>query len=154
MANKAAHYYNGTTWTQLPSAGLTTADITIQAGYSQYAANMFTTVKDSKDNLYILCSYVPGNTVYPKLIKIDKNGNKTISTSNNDIQHNDGNFKLCPILSRDENRVFFVYRNLNLSDTQIGYIDISNLSSSFNINVWGTSGSGQSLIAIYQDLYI
>jgi len=71
---KCGQFYDTTTgeWTQLPTGGLTTADITV----SGVLCITFDTIKDSDDNLYIL-AYTSISPYVQCIIKLTKSGIKT-----------------------------------------------------------------------------
>lgn len=89
---------------------LTTADITIKDDTTNdLLANRFFCIKDSDDNLYILCCY---NTTYfkPKLITISKTGEKTVNQILTNLYFDGQPDNVGMTLSQDETILFFQSR--------------------------------------------
>lgn len=147
---KSVQYSNnsGTSFTAL---GVSVADYTLSGGG---IADGFYSVKDSNDNLYILCTLQGNWDRYARIIKIDKTGVITNPIQNTTLI-NDQNSRIELKLSRDEKTIFFLARAENLNGNLYS-VDVDNLDT-FNIYMLNVYGVGVSYIrgfAIYKDQYI
>jgi hypothetical protein len=145
--SKAEQYFDGVSWQQF---GLTTEDITLNiVGGSSGIANIFYTIKDSNDNMFVFCGNTTTSYGSLNIIKIDKSGNKTIVK--NSSQYNGNNFgsrSLSPTLSRDESIIYcMMYRAANAYSLYA--VDTTTLSQSYS---FGFTTAWQ--FAIYQDRFI
>jgi hypothetical protein len=140
---KAVQYYNGLNWQQF---GVTKADITVQG----VVCTFFYTVKDSLDNLYILCfTNGTGWDANIPFIRISKTGIKTVTTlySYNDECRHSSNINLS--LSRDEQSLFVTFSNSSV----IGLKQIKTDMSMTSIRTTPIL-TAVNKFAIYQDRYI
>jgi len=138
---KAAQYFNGITWSQWPAGGLTTDDYTLNTGI---IADQFQTIKDSQDNLYIICNYsgsqisAGSNVAKSKVIKLSKTG-VILATYTYSSGANYATL-VNPILSKDQETIFFS--------------DYNAVIVTMNAGVFTTSSIVANKFAIYKDLYI
>jgi hypothetical protein len=132
MAKAGIYHHDGI----IDNFELTTADITASTGR---ICNVFCVVKDSNDNCYIVCCNSSAMDTPIVLIKIDKNGNKTIAKLQ-EIGY--GNYIKKVILSRDEQTLFFVAYN----SQQSNYIAYSTL-------VTFTNGATEIVPTSYRDIF-
>lgn len=144
---KTEQYFDGVSWQQF---GLTTEDITLNiVGGSSGIANIFYTIKDSNDNMFVFCGNTTTSYGSLNIIKIDKSGNKTIVK--NSSQYNGNNFgsrSLRPTLSRDESIIYcMMYRAANAY--ALYAVDTTTLSQSYS---FGFTAAWH--FAIYQDRFI
>ena len=160
MANKAAHYWNGTTWTQLPNAGLTEADITIRYANVNIVANNFHSVKDSKDNIYISCFPINNQDTgqdgnYGKIIKISKDGTKSIAYVNQWYKAYTNENQGDMVLSKDESRLYV--QNIGGNGyREICYLNVADITNGATVatSAFLNTSTVMNKFAIYQDLYI
>jgi hypothetical protein len=146
---KIGQYWNGTTWAQLPAGGLTTADITLQSGG---VANVFYTMKDKDDSLFILCYLTTTPNGLAKIIRITKNGIKTTANWGNIYSRVPPTSKTPLLLTRDNTTIFAVDGNnatIWALPTNFADGDTLNATISSAMSSW-VNGSA----AIYKDLYI
>jgi hypothetical protein len=146
---KAVQYYNGLNWQQF---GVTEADY-ITGGI---VSDIFTSVKDSNDNLYIICQKTGTAYSYLPIIKISKNGtiNKYL-TAGKTWAYRVLLESCSPILSRDESKLFFM-ADTGGGDIQLFSINLINLAAGYNITTEMGLGyhTANPKFAIYQDRYI
>jgi len=149
---KAGQYYNGTDWQQF---GLTTADRTLGSGA---VASVFNTIKDANDNLYILCLSTTNVIDNARIIKIDKDGNKT-SALINITYPSQKTERSNLVLSKDGLTIFVILSKSITTTTAFGlYSFSSNIANGVEITPTLLFAVGNynvdTKFAIYKDLYI
>jgi len=152
MGNKSVQYYKKSTglWQQFPTSAFVIEDITLS---DNSIADTFFSVKDGDDNYYTIAVYPSDSgTKYMRIIKVDKNGNKTISTATADNYVR--NYQYNPVLSRDGKTLFFCSGNADGGSTNIYSVDVENLATTFTIDVVISTNATYPRFAIYQDRYI
>lgn len=150
--SKAGQAYNGVEWVQFR---LTTADITLDTGI---VANQFYFVKDSQDNIYIICWSSTTQTWW-KIIKITSSGIVTrarFKFSDSYIGNDLGYFTPFIILSRDELSIFAGGQVINTAKACLMHIELDftdNVDFSSTKIITSVAYNGL-LSSIYQDRYI
>jgi len=158
---KVGQYWNGTDWEQF---GLTTADITLGLGWQSIVeqATYFISIKDSDDNLYMLCGKSGLSSSRAKFIKITKTGIKTIATLNYDYSASldyHTYYTNNMVLSRDNQSIVCTLRKPGGSNDISSIYELPTVfddgTAIAPINFFPTLAySSVAKFAIYKDLYI